>query len=519
MHETSTRSPGTTVVTAAPTSTTVPTASWPRIVPGFTSGTSPLRMCRSVPQIVDESIRTIASVGSRMVGSGTDSQARFPGPWYTRAFISSSFRCLDSAPARARRHRRTRGASLRVFRTRGADRAARRGRTRRARRRARWSASLRPACATPTATATPAARLASRPSTVVSKVAASPGSRPSSRQAVMIVSGAGLLSRPPFRITLPSTIPSNRGARPARSSISSVFALAEITAHLMPASRASSRYWTVPSNAWIPARSSRRWKACAFRFARPNTVSLTGESSGRPSGSLIPRLARNACRPDDPRLAVEVAVVVAAGAERAERAEPLAGELQPPRQELVEAVPPGCRVDLGARRQDPVEVEDAGPHAVRQSECPCRRSRPRKAVMERNALLLRDRLEQPRGLDALDRKASPERAELVVAQAASAARARGEQRILGREEREPPVDAQLVECPRRCIWARVHLVPSLVRPGALAIGARSEPGCGFPVAAIRGAPDDLFGPRGDDAGQKKATSSRGDAPWAPTSWE
>ena len=76
MHETSTRSPTAMVVTAAPISTTVPTASWPRIVPGFTSGTSPLRMCRSVPQIVDESIRTIASVGSMMdrVGDG------LPGP-------------------------------------------------------------------------------------------------------------------------------------------------------------------------------------------------------------------------------------------------------------------------------------------------------------------------------------------------------------------------------------------------------------------------------------------------------
>ena len=80
MHETSTRSPGAIVVTAAPTSTTVPTASCPRTVPGVDSGTSPLRMWRSVPQIVDESIRTIASVGSMIVGSGTDSQARCPGP-------------------------------------------------------------------------------------------------------------------------------------------------------------------------------------------------------------------------------------------------------------------------------------------------------------------------------------------------------------------------------------------------------------------------------------------------------
>jgi hypothetical protein len=37
-------------------------------------------MWRSVPQIVDESMRTMASVGSTMDGSGTDSQARCPGP-------------------------------------------------------------------------------------------------------------------------------------------------------------------------------------------------------------------------------------------------------------------------------------------------------------------------------------------------------------------------------------------------------------------------------------------------------
>src|SRR6478735_843265 len=87
MQETSTRSPGSSVVTALPVSTTVPTASWPRIVPGRTSGTSPLRMWRSVPQIVEASILTIASVGSWIVGSGTSSQVRRPGPWYTSAFI------------------------------------------------------------------------------------------------------------------------------------------------------------------------------------------------------------------------------------------------------------------------------------------------------------------------------------------------------------------------------------------------------------------------------------------------
>src|SRR6478609_2056794 len=88
MQETSTRSPRSSVVTALPVSTTVPTASWPRIVPGTTSGTSPLRMWRSVPQMVVESIFTMTSVGASIFGSSTSSQARCPGPWYTSAFIS-----------------------------------------------------------------------------------------------------------------------------------------------------------------------------------------------------------------------------------------------------------------------------------------------------------------------------------------------------------------------------------------------------------------------------------------------
>jgi hypothetical protein len=37
-------------------------------------------MCKSVPQIVELSIRTIASVGSRIVGSSIVSQPRSPGP-------------------------------------------------------------------------------------------------------------------------------------------------------------------------------------------------------------------------------------------------------------------------------------------------------------------------------------------------------------------------------------------------------------------------------------------------------
>src|SRR5450631_1156490 len=53
-------------------------------------------MCKSVPQIVEVSTRTIASVGSMIVGSSTESHPRWPGPWYTRAFIAGAcFRFVD----------------------------------------------------------------------------------------------------------------------------------------------------------------------------------------------------------------------------------------------------------------------------------------------------------------------------------------------------------------------------------------------------------------------------------------
>src|SRR5436190_20693029 len=87
MAGTSTRSPALNPLTASPTSVTVPTASWPRMRPSVTAGTSPCRMCRSVPQIVVVSTLTTTSVGSLMLASGTSSHAFWPGPWYTRAFI------------------------------------------------------------------------------------------------------------------------------------------------------------------------------------------------------------------------------------------------------------------------------------------------------------------------------------------------------------------------------------------------------------------------------------------------
>lgn len=80
MQEMSTRAPRAKPDTAAPTSSTTPTPSWPRTRPSTTAGTSPARMWRSVPQMVVATIFTIASVGFWSVGFARSSNALFPGP-------------------------------------------------------------------------------------------------------------------------------------------------------------------------------------------------------------------------------------------------------------------------------------------------------------------------------------------------------------------------------------------------------------------------------------------------------
>jgi hypothetical protein len=81
MHETSTRSPGSKPRTAEPVCSITPMPSCPSVRPSQTLGTSPLRMCRSVPQIVAVVMRTMASVASSSSGRGLSSQERRPGPW------------------------------------------------------------------------------------------------------------------------------------------------------------------------------------------------------------------------------------------------------------------------------------------------------------------------------------------------------------------------------------------------------------------------------------------------------
>ena len=174
----------------------------------------------------------------------------------------------------------------------------------------------------------------------------------------------------------------------------------------------------------------------------------------------MPRLARNACGAHKARLAVEVAIVVATCAERTERTEALAGELQPPSEEVVEAVSPRRRMYLGACRQDSVEVKEARSNAARQSERARGRAGAHQAMVKWDAFLVCERVEEPRSPHAFVGQSAFEGAELVGAKTdAATAAACGGQHILRPEQREPPIGAQLIKCAWRC-----RRTPTVARP-------------------------------------------------------
>ena len=88
IHDIKTCSPFLNALTDAPTSSTMPTPSCPRIVPGWQVATSPFEMWRSVPQMVDLVSFMIASVGPLRVGLGLSSSFTLPSELlYTRAFM------------------------------------------------------------------------------------------------------------------------------------------------------------------------------------------------------------------------------------------------------------------------------------------------------------------------------------------------------------------------------------------------------------------------------------------------
>src|SRR5947208_1440838 len=114
VERTTTRSPTPKLRTIGPSCSTTPTASCPTMVPGSMPEKVPRTMCRSVPQMADAVMRTIASVGSWIVGSGTSSNRMSPTAWKTTAFMENLSnrwsRTLHGARLMRRDHRPRRPA-------------------------------------------------------------------------------------------------------------------------------------------------------------------------------------------------------------------------------------------------------------------------------------------------------------------------------------------------------------------------------------------------------------------------
>jgi hypothetical protein len=97
-----TRSPRRMPVTAAPTSSTMPIGSWPRMSPSPMKGPSTSYRWRSEPQMPLEVTRMTASVGSSIRGSGTVSTRTSRLPCQATAFMLVPFRSARLRPGRAR---------------------------------------------------------------------------------------------------------------------------------------------------------------------------------------------------------------------------------------------------------------------------------------------------------------------------------------------------------------------------------------------------------------------------------
>ena len=112
-----TRSPGRTVVTPAPTCSTMPTISWPTVMPGTARGTEPCLMCRSLVQMLPSVTLTMASRSFCKTGLGLSSRAKVPRFMYVYASIQHTSFCMyGSTPRRqkpAPRHKKSPACGVR----------------------------------------------------------------------------------------------------------------------------------------------------------------------------------------------------------------------------------------------------------------------------------------------------------------------------------------------------------------------------------------------------------------------
>src|SRR4051812_42529078 len=96
-----TRSPGLMWCTPAPTASTMPIGSWPRMSPSSMNGPNNSYRCRSEPHRPVDVTRMMASVGSWMVGSGTFSTRTSRLPCHVSAFTLRPLPGWDGAESRS----------------------------------------------------------------------------------------------------------------------------------------------------------------------------------------------------------------------------------------------------------------------------------------------------------------------------------------------------------------------------------------------------------------------------------
>ena len=92
-----TRSPTASRDTFEPTSSTTPIGSCPRMSPAFMNAPRVSYRCRSDPQMLVEVIRTMASLGCSIRGSGTSSTDTLRLPCHVTALMVALSWCWSSA--------------------------------------------------------------------------------------------------------------------------------------------------------------------------------------------------------------------------------------------------------------------------------------------------------------------------------------------------------------------------------------------------------------------------------------
>jgi nucleotide-binding universal stress UspA family protein len=147
----------------------------------------------------------------------------------------------------------------------------------------------------------------------------------------------------------------------------------------------------------------------------------------------------------EPRLAVQVQLVVDVPSEWCEWCEALAQPLDAPGQQLVEGVAPCCGMHRGAAGQDAFEVEHAGPRGRPQAERRTRGTSGGKSMDELDALFARRCVEQTLDFSSFLREPSSPDTSVRVRECRSGPARVDPERLAGGVERRSPLHAQAVQ--------------------------------------------------------------------------